>query len=136
MDLKPTNPTSTAEATSEGTGDHNYDTPEGSNALYMNTDMTDGPVLEERSDHVYVSPGSSPKGSECHYVNADVMVSRSESDDHLYINQLPSEGKDGDCTTAHVYMDMKPMQIPSTSLSEYSMEDDLPDKEEAVYANT
>nr|XP_054760568.1 uncharacterized protein LOC129266798 [Lytechinus pictus] len=132
MDLKPTNPTSTAEATSEGRGDHDYDTPNVSNTAYMDADSKDG----HGPNHDYVSPSSSPKGSESHYMNTDGMVLESESDGRQSINHLYSGEGDGDETTTHIYMDMKPMQMPSTSLGVSSMEDDLPDKEEVVYANT
>ncbi|XP_041470001.1 synaptogenesis protein syg-2-like [Lytechinus variegatus] len=131
MDLKPTNPTSTAVATSDGRGDHDYDTPNVSNTAYMDADSKDG----HRPNHDYVSPSSSPKGSESHYMNTDGMVLESESDGHQSINHLYTGG-DGDETTTHIYMDMKPMQMPSTSLGVSSVEDDTPDEEEVVYANT
>ncbi|XP_041471351.1 protein turtle homolog B-like [Lytechinus variegatus] len=131
MDLKPTNPTSTAVATSDGRGDHDYDTPNVSNTAYMDADSKD----EHRPNHDYVSPSSSPKGSESHYMNTDGMVLEGESDGHQSINHLYTGEGDGDETTTHIYMDMKPMQMPSTSLGVSSVEDDIPD-EEVVYANT
>ena len=103
MDLKPIPPTDNDDYGSPSSTRKELE------AVYVNTDMTDGNALQNDPDNQDdVSPSFTRNCFGAVYVNTDEKASKNEPSDPEYINTLPSAQEDDDKTTT-TYMEMKPI---------------------------